>query len=33
VIEQDKVNKTRIIGYTIGIVAFVIVAVWKLALR
>ncbi len=32
-IEQDKVNKTRIIGYAIGIVVFVIVAVWKFAVR
>jgi hypothetical protein len=32
-IEQEKVNKTRIIGYAIGIAVFVVVAVWKFALR
>ena len=32
-IEQQKANRTRIWGYALGIVAFVVVAVWKFAAR
>ena len=32
-IEQKMANKTRIIGYTIGIVVFAVVALWKFVIR
>src|SRR5580704_16373339 len=32
-IEQEKAGRTRIWGYALGIVAFVVVAVWKFATR
>ena len=32
-LEQEKVNKSRIWAYAIGIVVFVVVAVWKLTTR
>jgi hypothetical protein len=32
-IEQEKVGKTRIWGYAIGVVVFLVVAVWKFAAR
>jgi hypothetical protein len=31
--EQDKVGKARIIGYGIGLVVFIVVAVWKFLVR
>lgn len=27
--EQDKVNKARMIGYGIGLAVFIVVAIWK----
>ena len=27
--EQEKVNKARIIGYGIGLAVFVVLAIWK----
>jgi hypothetical protein len=32
-IEQEKAGRTRIWGYALGIVAFMVVAVWKFATR
>jgi hypothetical protein len=32
-IEQEKANRTRMWGYAVGIVVFVVVAVWKFATR
>lgn len=32
-IEQEKANKSRIVGYTIGLVVFVVVVAWKFAIR
>jgi len=32
-IEQEKVNKTRIWGYGLGIVVFVAILAWKLVTR
>ena len=32
-IEQNKVNRARMIGYAFGIVAFVTVVAWRFAVR
>jgi hypothetical protein len=32
-IEQEKANKSRIVGYAIGIVIFVVVMAWKFAIH
>jgi hypothetical protein len=32
-IEQEKANRIRIWGYVLGIVVFVVVAVWKFTTR
>jgi hypothetical protein len=32
-IEQDKTNKARILGYAIGLVAVIVVVAWKFATR
>jgi hypothetical protein len=31
--EQDKVNKARILGYGIGLAIFMVVAIWKFLLH
>jgi hypothetical protein len=32
-IEQNKVNRARMLGYAVGIVVFVAVVAWKFAVR
>jgi hypothetical protein len=32
-IEQNKVNKARMMGYAVGIVVFVAVVAWKFTVR
>jgi hypothetical protein len=32
-IEQEKVNRSRIIGYAVGIVVFVVAIAWKMVSR
>jgi hypothetical protein len=31
--EQEKVGKARIIGYALGLVAFIVIAIWKFVVR
>jgi hypothetical protein len=31
--EQEKVGKTRIIGYGIGLAVFIVVAIWKFLVK
>jgi hypothetical protein len=32
-IEQEKANKSRIVGYAIGLVVFAVILAWKFATR
>ncbi len=32
-IEQDKVNRVKIWGYTLGVVVFMVVVAWKFVTR
>jgi hypothetical protein len=31
--EQEKVGKARIIGYALGLAAFIVIAIWKFVVR
>ena len=32
-IEQEKINRVKILGYTLGVIAFVAVMAWKFMTR